>query len=303
MTSWNSYPKIYNLGHAAIEGLLDSPVIVEEKVDGSQFSFGVFDGELRCRSKGAQIDVDAPESMFVKGVAAVKKLAPMLCDGWTYRGEYLRKPKHNSLAYERVPVAHFALFDVNTGDQKYLGRRDKENVALALGLEVTPLVYAGMVEGVEHIKHLMDRESMLGGQKIEGLVFKQYERFGRDGKVLMGKYVSEEFKEVHSKEWKKSNPNGKDIIGALGERYRTDTRWAKAVQRLRDAGQLEGTPKDIGKLVKSVPDDVLTECRGEIEAELMKWAWPKIRRAVVKGLPEYYKEILLKSQFDEGGAA
>jgi len=38
----NSYPSIYNLGHHAIATLLDAPVLVEEKVDGSQFSFEAF---------------------------------------------------------------------------------------------------------------------------------------------------------------------------------------------------------------------------------------------------------------------
>jgi len=33
-----SYPSIYNLGHRYLGDLLDGPVVVEEKVDGSQFS-------------------------------------------------------------------------------------------------------------------------------------------------------------------------------------------------------------------------------------------------------------------------
>ena len=41
-----SYPKVYNLGHKAITDLLLDPIIVEEKVDGSQFSFGMIDGQL-----------------------------------------------------------------------------------------------------------------------------------------------------------------------------------------------------------------------------------------------------------------
>jgi ATP-dependent RNA circularization protein (DNA/RNA ligase family) len=36
-----SYPSIYALGHRAIRELFDGPVVVEEKIDGSQFSFGV----------------------------------------------------------------------------------------------------------------------------------------------------------------------------------------------------------------------------------------------------------------------
>lgn len=41
MESWHSYPSIYNLGHRYIADLLTVPVIVEEKIDGSQFSFGL----------------------------------------------------------------------------------------------------------------------------------------------------------------------------------------------------------------------------------------------------------------------
>jgi hypothetical protein len=63
--SWNSYPKVYNMGHAAIADLLLDDVLVEEKVDGSQFSFGVFEHPeqgrvLKCRSKWGEINVFAP---------------------------------------------------------------------------------------------------------------------------------------------------------------------------------------------------------------------------------------------------
>ena len=37
----SSYPKVYNLGHRAIVGLTEESVVVQEKVDGSQFSFGL----------------------------------------------------------------------------------------------------------------------------------------------------------------------------------------------------------------------------------------------------------------------
>lgn len=51
-----SYPKIYALGHKAIEELLHDDVCVQEKVDGSQISFGLLDGKLYISSKGAIID-------------------------------------------------------------------------------------------------------------------------------------------------------------------------------------------------------------------------------------------------------
>jgi hypothetical protein len=54
-----------------VTSLLLDPVIVEEKLDGSQFSFGRFGGELKCRSKGAQPNLFAPEKMFDIAVEVV----------------------------------------------------------------------------------------------------------------------------------------------------------------------------------------------------------------------------------------
>ena len=64
----NSYPKIYNIGHKYILDLFNEEVSVQEKIDGSQISFGVIDGELCARSKGKDLVLDAPEKMFNKAI-------------------------------------------------------------------------------------------------------------------------------------------------------------------------------------------------------------------------------------------
>ena len=58
--SWHSYPSIYALGHHAVKDLFRTPVIVEEKIDGSQFSFGLFDDGMRYKSKGAIVYAESP---------------------------------------------------------------------------------------------------------------------------------------------------------------------------------------------------------------------------------------------------
>jgi hypothetical protein len=310
MSSWHSYPSIFTLGHKALTGLLDAPVNVEEKVDGSQFSFSLCeDGELRVRSKGAMLHPDAPEKMFAAAVATAKSLAPNLRVGWTYRGEYLAKPKHNALAYERIPRQHIIVFDVNRGHEDYLPYDEKRAECDRLGLECVPLLFSGVVSGIEHFRTFLDTPSVLGGQKIEGVVVKQAEvrLFGPDKKALIAKFVSEAFKEVHSNSWKETSPGKNDILLFLGEKYRTSARWAKAAQRLKEVGKLEGSPRDIGPLLNAVPPDIEKECRADIEAALWAWAWPHIRRMATRGLPEWWKEELLKRQFDAapttGGAS
>lgn len=546
--SWHSYPSIFALGHKAVTELFLDSVVVQEKIDGSQFSMGRFDGELRCRSKGAQLVVDAPEKMFALAVETAASLD--LRDGWTYRCEYLQKPKHNTLCldpstrilaadmtwpmigdvqpgarvvgfdewlpgrkrqrrlriaevtktwrrvsddvyrivlhdgreviatgdhqwlclaqgspahhwwketrllvvgsrirnvmlpaqpsltyragylaaafdgeaslhlsrqgassgaqlvfvqrdnamlarvleflradgfapkgpytkssssakavglystdsvmrflslyrpvrlvgweamwadrvlprtgqatvvacerltacydvvdisttsgtfvaeglashncYDRVPEKHLILFDVNPGHEEYLGPLVLAAEGSRLGLEVVPLLRWGPVGSMEEITGFLETTSILGGQKIEGIVVKNYARFGLDKKALMGKYVSEKYKEVHAREWKLGNPKAGDIVAQMIDRYRTPARWQKAIQHLAERGGIEGSPRDIGPLIREVPEDVERECADEIREALWLWAWPKIRRGLNAGLPEWYKSSLAEQAF------
>lgn len=300
----SSYPQIYAIGHAAIGELFDGPVQVEEKIDGSQFSFGLtVDGILRYRSKGKQIEPGAPEPMFERAIATADALAPDLRLGWTYRGEYLQKPKHNALCYSRVPEQHIILFDVETAPQQFLSPDERFTEADRLGLEVVPVLYEGVIGESADLLRLLEGESCLGGVAPEGVVAKNYARFGKDKKVLMGKYVSEAFKEIHDKEWKVANPTRTDVVQGLIQQLKTDARWRKAVQHLKEAGALEGSPRDIGALIREVPNDILKECEPMIRDALFAHAWPQIRRAVTAGLPEWYKRELLASAFEQAPPA
>ena len=127
----HSYPTVFQIGHKAIIDIFKSPVLAEEKIDGSQFSFGVIDGVLECRSKGKQLILDAPEKMFERAVATSRELEPLLHPGWVYRAEYLEKPHHNALNYGRIPHKHLILFDVLTSEgETYLTRPEKVAEAL-----------------------------------------------------------------------------------------------------------------------------------------------------------------------------
>ena len=300
MSSWHSYPSIFNFGHRAISQLLDRDVIVEEKVDGSQISFGVFDDELMVRSKGAVMVVDAPEKMFANGVEYIKSIQHLLRPDWCYRGEYLKKPKHNALAYDRIPQNHIIIFDIERDEQDYLSPEEKRDEAHRIGLECVSNLSTGRIDSIEKFRSYLDIESVLGGQKIEGVVVKplNYDYLGLDKKCLMGKFVSEAFKEVHAKTWGENNPKGKDIIGLIGGQLNTQARWQKAVQHLSEAGKLENSPRDIGLLMKEIPEDIRKECEEEIKQQLFDWAWPSIRRMVAGGCPQWYKELLLKQQFE-----
>jgi ATP-dependent RNA circularization protein (DNA/RNA ligase family) len=303
MTHIYSYPTVYALGHSAIRGIFSGPVVVEEKIDGSQFSMALLDGcpgELVCRSKGKDLVLDAPEQMFVSAVETARSLA--LHPGWVYRCEFLSKPKHNTLAYSRVPAKGLIVYDIGTGLEAYQWPGEKMAEAERLGLEVVPVLQEGMVSGMADLEAFLERDSILGGTKVEGVVVKNYSLFTPEKKVAMGKYVSERFKEVHNADWRLRNPAKADLVQRLIEEYHTEARWEKGIQHLREMGMLEGSPRDIGPLIREVPEDVKKECEQAIKDALFDYAWPAIQRGIVRGLPEWYKRRLAEIAFQVSGS-
>lgn len=291
-----SYSSIYALGHRYLSDLFTGPVVIQEKIDGSQFSFGVVDGRLQCRSRGQEIHVDAPEKMFSAAVESVKRFQEFIPAGYIFRCEYLQKPKHNALAYSRVPKGNLVLFDAATIGQNCVGTVSLRVWAEIFQIEPVPVLFEGSYEpGSDFIQQCLDRESVLGGCKIEGVVVKNYNQFGPDKKILIGKFVSPAFKEVHRHEWRKENPTQHDIVQSIIADYKTSPRWCKAIQHLNEAGQLVNGPEDIGKLIKEVQADVLKEEYLEISSRLFKHFWPQIARGIISGLPEWYKQRLAEN--------
>jgi hypothetical protein len=295
-----SYPKVWNIGHPYVRELFEGEVYVQEKVDGSQFSFGVLDGVLYCRSKGRQIHLPTDDKLFFQATETAQALARAgkLEEGWIYRGEVLHQPKHNALEYGRIPVGCIMLFDIDTGLEDRMLPADLAFQASNLGLESVPLLHFGEILAADELAELLETESVLGNTKVEGVVVKNYDRWGRDGKQLMGKFVSEKFREAHTKAWGESNKSQKAIVQAVAEGLRTEARWEKAVQHLREAGKLQTAPQDIGPLIIEVQRDIVEEEEERIKDVLWRSFKKDILRGSTRGLPEWYKRKLLVGAFE-----
>lgn len=301
MHDLHSYGQIYALGHRQILTIFDDIVTIEEKIDGSQFSFGVINSELKMRSRKCDIycsdDGRCTNSMFNLAASTCidlfnKKLLP---EGKVYRCEFLSKSKHVSLCYDRVPLKNLIVYDVDLGGENYLTYDDKVTEAKRLGLECAPLLFKGKVTDFEKLKELLDTISILGGVKIEGFVVKNYNQFSADKKILKGKFVSEAFKEVHKKTFK--NEGRKDVLFQIIGALRTTARWDKAIQHLKERGELTNSPKDIGNLLKEINLDIIRDEEDYIKEALFQNFRKPILRGCISGFPEYYKEKLAKELF------
>lgn len=291
-----SFPKIFALGTDYIKDILDGEVEITEKIDGSQFGFGRINGELFVRSKGAMLHFDAPNNMFKEGVDYIASIADRIPDNAIFHAEYLQTPSHNSLQYERIPKNHLALFSISDTTEKFGTHKELEYWADVFEIDTVPLLYKGTIENTDQILEMVGTESYLGKAQAEGVVVKNYNKpfllGGQPIPVMSGKYVSEAFKEVHNG-WKERHTGaGKWEVFKQG--YKTEARWHKAIQYLRDNGELTESPKDIGKLIARVMQDI----KEEEEENIKKFLWQEFGKEVlqtaVKGLPEFYKLHLLK---------
>lgn len=187
MNEWYSYPSIYNLGHKAVKDIFDNKVNISEKLDGSQFSVLKINNEVQIYSKRCRLYKESSDKMFSKAVQYIYNIGPLLKEGYLYRAEYLQNPRHNCLVYNRTPKNNLMLFDVCNGYENYLDPEDLLKEADRLDIDAVPLFFDGRINDIEQIKELIEKESYLGGPKVEGIVIKAYDQFGPDKKTLMAK--------------------------------------------------------------------------------------------------------------------
>ena len=295
-----AFTKIFAIGTDYIRDIFNEEVEITEKIDGSQFDFGKIDGKLYMRSKGAMLFIENPEKMFAEGISYVESIQDRLPEGKVFYCEYMKKPKHNTLKYIRIPNNHLMLFSVmDIQKQSFEASVGWDGV---LGIEHVPVIHCGKIESASELTDLLKKESVLGGVSIEGVVVKNYLRQfllgGQPMPLMAGKFVSESFKEVHRERWG-AEEKGKSRMETFFESFRTPARWEKAVQHLQEKGELDNEPKDIGKLFKEVQTDLEAEEKEAIKEFLWREFSGEIKRKASAGMAEWYKNKLMESSFEE----
>jgi len=302
MNKLPGYGKVYAFGHRAVADILTGPVVVEEKVDGSQFSFGFVDGKLKMRSRRVEVFEDAGDKIFWPAIEHLKTIGSCLREdynGWVFRCEAVCRPKHNTVAYKRRPAGCLVLLNADeTGQCGFVDRIKAACAAADLGIELVPELIRGQLS-LEAIREQMSRPSFLGAD-MEGVVIKPLglDRFTEDGKLMMAKIVSEAFKERHSDDYARRNPKRAEVVQDIIEALKTEARFNKAVQHLRDDGRLQGGPEDIGPLIRELHIDIEAEESDYIKQRLFKHFVKEIKRGVGKALPSWYKEKLAAGEIE-----
>lgn len=297
-----SYGKVLTLGAVYTENALLGEVIIQEKVDGSQFKFGVNGkGEIVIDSKNQAIHVESP-GMFENGVDTImkrKKIFKAVKPNTWFYAEYLQRPKHNIVAYTKTPKNHIVLFDAVV-DSKFVERKALESLAKMLKIDVIPELWRGEITGekIKFLKEFWTTASYLGGANVEGIVIKNYIQtvlIGGQVFPLFTKLVSPKFQEKMGVKNRKPKVDAQEFIKS----FTNENRWRKAMEFVRDEGKLLGEPKDIGAIIKRIMVDIDEEETDNIKEFFYKMYIKQIKGACTHGFPEFYKELLIKQRFEK----
>ena len=128
------YPKIFKEHNIEIANM-GGNVIVQEKIDGSQYKVRIDQNQkVTIGSK----NVDDIKCGMIKEAIEKSNLRGNGFDLTIY-GEFLSKPKHNVLHYERVPKNNFIVFDIYDHYYNcYLKQSVIKHVLNSYNLEVVP---------------------------------------------------------------------------------------------------------------------------------------------------------------------
>jgi hypothetical protein len=238
--------------------------------------------------------------MFEPAINVARELhrRAMLVEGWLYFCEFLARPKHNVLTYGRAPKNFLVLYDACRPELGWLSPGGK--IELANILELEPVQVIGDVPLDEFQLAIltpgwMKIDSSLGGCTVEGVVIKNYGKpHGERGAAwpMTAKIVSDRFKEKQACRPMNPKAGPGEFVQSLINSLRTENRWLKAVQHLREAGKLEGANKDIGPLCREVQRDILEEEGEWIKEQLFTEFSQEVHRGVVHGLAQWYQDKL-----------
>jgi RNA ligase len=278
-------------------------IIIQEKVDGSQFTVVRQGIEVMYFNKHKKKDPRG--NPFRNSWLYLQGKTHFLKEGLSYHGEAMQAKRANTVVYERCPF--WVIYEIVRQDGTILTPEEMEEVLAGTPFETTQILYDSKRDGPpENIQGVVDDilariesgeiKSSLGGQP-EGIVLKVLNRKQR-GKIVTSrfKFVRHEFKEANqTKKNRLPEVSDEDFIQELGDIYNTDARLQKGVQHMKEDGTWkDNIDKNIHGMVDELDKDLLDEEMEEIKTMLFIRFWPAISKAARGNLREFlnknYKE-------------
>ena len=275
------YDSIPRYGKQGTRDILGTEVVVMEKLDGANASFGIIDGELKMFSRNQELN----EHNTLRGFYDWVKLnvdTSKLIINTIYFGEWLVP---HSVQYKKEAQHKFYLFDIYHSDvNEYLSSKIVQSQAKFIGLETPRVLFEGELQDVSELQQYVGLSELTEIPNTgEGIVVKDYE-----GQQFV-KIVSDKFKETKSI---KQPSLDRTDIGTLIDSVLTPQRVEKLIHKKIDLGLLptELDITDTGNVLKALSSDVVND----IFEEEMHIFLDMLRKKISEKTPIVVRELLEK---------
>ncbi|QVD57057.1 hypothetical protein PM36_071 [Staphylococcus phage PM36] len=287
-----SYTKLKNKG-IVLDKFKERGLVVQEKLDGSNASFTVENGELVCFSRRKKLNENETLNGFYDWVHEninVRNTYVSALEKYIIFGEWLVKHK---IQYKEEFYNNFYVFDVyDKENEVYLSVEDMNVIAHHLGLKTVktllvskPSHYLNDLKP-EEIQELVGKSDMtVKPDKGEGIVIKYL-----DGKSEYDDYfklVSNEFKEFSRQKMKTEVKKNESVADYAITRARMEKMIFRAIEEDRlseDDLELE----NFGLIMKQVGQNFVDDIMEEEKENILKI----VDKQIKKKMPHILREIL-----------
>lgn len=302
------FPKVLGLGQPLLSEIFDDPIDLTSKIDGSQCRIHLTESNVQCGSKNVDMaDMKMFDLAYQQADRIWKeKVWWTFGDDITLFTEFLNKPKHNVLKYDRVPRNNLYLFGA-LNDGKHL--KTEELIELANELQIEPphiIVSQVKIDNPDDLNKYLETESVLGGTKVEGIVIRNSYKFYPPLLVstmvfadypLVGKLVRDDFKERLNKEWSGKKQREAPLSKVTTE-FLTEARFHKVIQHLADEGKITYEMHNLKSIIPEFYRDLVDEEHDEIVKVAMEEFWRQLKRKCDNVAVQEWKKFLIKKQFN-----
>ena len=281
------YNKIHRLGKEEVEGILDTPVIVQEKIDGANASVWMEDGEMKFGSRNNEVTSFRGFPEYCKSHKGIKRLfesAPNI----RLFGEWLVK---HTLSYDSTKYQHFYLFDILENDV-WWNPEEVVEVAKEFGIE-HPQLFMNLQQTTEdEIMKFVGKSNI--GERGEGVVIKNPNYVSKFGvSPQYAKIVTDAFKEQNAIVF-----GGNDKSSAcyweqcVSNEFMTLARVKKIIQKIESVENRPLDLKDIPRVSQTAYHDMLEEEIWTIQKKVRYIDFNTLKRICTKKAITIFKDIL-----------
>lgn len=256
------YQHIERFGTTEVEGIEFGTCYVFPKIDGTNASVWIDDGEIQAGSRTRQLSAEKDNAGFyawVKDQIHIKEFLTEYPDLRLF-GEWL--VPHSLKTYRDDAWRNLYIFDVMDKDGVYLSYDEYKPLMDKFSIEYIPPIatirnssYEQFIKQLEVNVFLIENGKGFG----EGIVIKRYDYVNKYGRTTWAKIVTSEFKEKHSKAMGAPAKEGTKMIEEeIAQKYVTLALCEKVFAKIENE-EHGWSSKYIPRLLNTIYYDLINE--------------------------------------------